>query len=130
VDGFDTSDESEGAVVTSGVVVLFGLTVLGIVLVFMFKRFGVSGGFLAGSWLPLASLVLAFALRDQLGRSILAVAIVVAIVSVFMVGAGIMLTVRARGEGSGKSARLATATVLASPPLLLGLVAMCRSRVT
>jgi predicted permease len=129
VDGFDEFDESEGAMVTSGVAALFGLTVMGIALAFMFKRFGTSGGFLASSGLPAASLLVAFAFRDQLGRSILAVAIVVAIVSVAMVGTGIMLTARARREGSGKSARLAMATVLASTPLLLGLVAMCRSRV-
>jgi hypothetical protein len=116
--------------VTSGVVVLLGLMVLAVVLVVLFKRLGTSTGFLAGSWLPLASLLLAFAFRGQLGRSILAVVIVVAIISLFMVGIGITLTTRARREGSGSLARLATATVLAGAPLLhrRNLTTACRRR--
>lgn len=112
--------------VTSGLVVLLGLMVVVAMLVFVLSRLCASERFLAGSWLPLASLLLALAFRSQLGRSILAVIMLVAVMSLCLVGIGISLIVRARREGSGSTAGFTAATIVASTPLLLGLVTMCR----
>jgi hypothetical protein len=114
--------------VTTGLAVLLGLLVVVAMLVFVFRGIGVSECFLRVSWLPLASLLLALAFRSQLGRSILAVVILVAVMSLCMVGIGISLIIRTRREGSGSTTGLATATIVASTPLLLGLVTMCRSK--
>jgi hypothetical protein len=112
--------------VTSGLVVLLGLMVVVAVLVFVLGRLGASEGFLTVSWLPLASLLLALAFRRQLGRSILAVAMLVAVMSACMVVIGIWLVISARREGSGSTFKLATGTIVASTPLLSGLVSMSR----
>jgi hypothetical protein len=132
MNGFRAStgpSRAEAFMVTSGVGVLLGLMVVVALLVFVSRRLlGVSERFLAGSWLPLASLLLALAFRSQLGRSILAVVMLVAVMSLCMVGIGISLIIRARREGSISTAGLVTATIVAGTPLLLGLVTMCRSK--
>jgi hypothetical protein len=114
--------------VTSGVVAVLGLIVVVAMLLSLCRRPAVSERFLACSWLPLASLLLALAFRSQLGRLVLAVVMLVAIMSFCMVGIGISLIVRARREGLGGAAGLATATIVASTPILLGLMTMCRSK--
>ena len=103
---------------STGLYVLIGGTVLALIFTTLSSVRGPRSAFLACCWLPLAGLGMAFLKGNQLGYAALAVLAVIFVTSAGLVGLGIPLCIQARRENA-KIGPLVAGTLAAGAPWLL-----------
>lgn len=104
---------------SSGILTLVGIAGLVLVFVGVRSRRGSAAALASLCWVPLAALILGFAVHQNLGYAFLGLLIAILVCSVALALLGAVLTIRAKRAGSGSIRTLALGTAVAAAPFVL-----------
>ena len=104
--------------ISSGILTLVAIAGLVVAFVVVLGRRGSAGALVTLCWVPLAALILGFAVHQRLGYAFLGLLIAILVCSLALALLGAVLIIRAFRTGSGSVRVLALGTVIAAAPFV------------